>query len=422
VRGDAGDAGSRARHHLLWAAASQGVNAGTNIAVTLQLARLLPARHFATLAIGLAVLPLTVACLRGMDFEPAVVHGDLSRSSAWRMLRHAAVGGFGAAACLVAAVAALDGPLAIGLLLAVGAVATTVQDGSRWLLFGLQEPRRAATLDLVWAVVQMGAMALALGSPTVAALAWSLGAVASAVVGTIAVRRSTEVRPSPPLPRVWQWGLEYVVAAGAPQLALLVAPLTGGVEVAGGLRGALSLLGGATVLLGGAQQAVAARVRRVDDDAELRRLGVRMGIGLGLVVAVACAPLLALGDHLGTALLGESWPATRVVLPILVLQRIATAVACGPAFALRRRLDHTSGLWWRVGLTSVALAFVLVAAEVGSSRGAAWALTVAAVVSVPVWMRMLPRATPGPQPAPRPFDEEALLDVGALVDLPALPS
>ncbi len=386
--------------YLAWAGVSQAVNAGTNLLVTLQLARALPVRDFAAVALGLALLALAVAGLRGYSFEPAVVHGDLSRTSAQRMLADAALTGLGVGVTIVIVVLALGGPTATASILAVGAVCAVVQDGARWVLISLSRWQLAAGLDLLWLATQLIVLGIAWGSATGAALSWTVGAIASALAGGVAVRRLTSAGLSSPPRRVWHWGLEYLIASGSLQLAILVAPITGGVELAGVLRGAASLLGAASVLLGAAQQVVVTRLRAVMDNAALRMLGVRIGVLLGGLVAVACLPFLLIGDSLGGQLLGETWPLTRAILPILALQRIATAVAAGPAFVLRKKLGQTSGVWWRAGITAAALFAVLVGSSSGSAVGAALPLACGAVVSIPIWMTLLRRATPESTPIP----------------------
>ena len=388
-------------HYLAWAGLSQAVNAGTNLLVTLQLARALPVRDFSAVALGLALLALAVAGLRGYSFEPAVVHGDLSRASAQRMLTDAALTGLGVGTGIVVVVLALSGPADIAAVVAIGAVCAVIQDAARWVLIGLSMWRPAAGLDLLWLAVQLALLVLTNGSASGAALSWTAGAIASALVGWVAVQRSTVAGPSSPARRVWHWGLEYLIASGSIQLAILVAPITGGIEVAGVLRGAASLLGAASVLLGAAQQAVAGRLRAVTDNTALRSLGIRIGILLGVLVAIACLPFLAIGDSLGRQLLGDTWPLTRAVLPILALQRVATAVAAGPAFVLRKKLGQTSGVWWRAGITAVVLLAVLLAADSESSVSAAIPLAGGAVASIPIWMTLLRRATRDSGPSRR---------------------
>lgn len=345
---------------------------------------------------GLVFLPLVIAALRGSVFEPAVVHGDLSSGQIRRVLVDSGTGGIVAGSCLFATISGLGGsPLLAGLLF-VGAVATVVEEGARWVLFGLGRTRTGASLDVMWAIVQLTGLMISTRSAAVAVAAWVAGAVMSAGSGCFALRSCAGSRSGTATRRVWQWGVEYLVAAGGLQLAVLLAPITGGVQVAGGLRGAMSLLGGTSVILGGAQQAVAGRLRLLDDSVSLRRWGLRIGLALGLLVALASMPLLALGGSLGQQLLGDTWTAARLVLPLLIVQRIATAIACGPAFVLRKRADHTSGLWWRLMLTTVTLIAVLIGAAVGSDMGAAWALAIGALVSIPIWIRMLGATNGGP--------------------------
>jgi O-antigen/teichoic acid export membrane protein len=384
-------------HYLGWAAVSQGANAGTNILLLLLLARSLPTRDFGTVAVGLAFVPLVVAGLRGLAFEPAVVHGDLSSETANQVVHDTVVAGAGAGLCLLVTVFVSRGPMVLAGVLALGALATVVEEGIRWILFGMDRPRAGAMLDVIWGVLQVGVVALSVRSPTVAAMAWTAGAVVSAGVGWIGVSRNTEKRHSRPTVRVWQWGFEYVIAAGSLQLAVLVVPITGGVEVAGGLRGAMSILGAASVVLGGTQQAVAGRLHSIKNLESLRRWGLRIAFGLGVLVALVSAPMLAINDSIGHQLLGPTWPAARAVLPILILQKVATAAACGPAFVLRKLADHTAGVWWRAALTFVTLIAVLIGAGFGSEVGAAWVLALSAVASVPIWLRLLMKATGGTQ-------------------------
>lgn len=378
-----------ALHYLTWTAISHALNAGTNVLLIFLLARSLSVRSFGIIAMGLVFLPLVIAALRGAIFEPAVVHGNFSRDSTRRVLIDSGIAGVGAGACLLATVVALKGPLLLAGILFVGVVATVIQEGARWLLFGLGRSRSGASLDVLWTLVQLGGLLIATDSALVAAAAWATGAMASAGAGCLALRQGSNLPGPCDTQRIWQWGLEYVVAAGGLQLAILLAPITGGVQVASGLRGAMSLLGAVTVLLGGAQQAVAGRLRWVEESASLRQWGVRLGIGLGLLAAIGSIPLLAIGDPLGRQLLGDTWPAARLVLPPLIIQRIATAVACGPTFVLRKRAHHTAGLQWRLILTALTLIAVFVGAAIGSEVGAAWALAIGAAVSVPIWMRLL---------------------------------
>jgi len=133
----------------IWISVSQAVNAGTNVLLTFQLAAVSSVSEFGALAIGLTILPLAVAGMRGFSYEPAVVHGDLSRRAASRVLGDSAVAGGFVALAIVAVVLLLKAPAGVGVLLGVGALAAVVQDGARWLLFGAGRPKAAASLDFL---------------------------------------------------------------------------------------------------------------------------------------------------------------------------------------------------------------------------------------------------------------------------------
>jgi hypothetical protein len=369
---------------------SQALNAFTNLLFTLQLARALPARDFATAALTLAVLALSVAGLRGWLYEPAVVHGDLSRSSCRQVLGNAAASSAALGLLQIALVTALSGQVSLVLLLVAGSLVAVVQDAGRFLLIALDRPKAAAASDLVWLVVQV-LILTALGTSGMrAGIAWAAGGTAAALVAIVQVGKKTERQHTATAPRrVWQWGAEHVIASGSLQLAVLVVPLTGDVRIAGGLRGAASLLGAATVLMGGAHQAIVGRLRRVSATHDLWALGLRAATVLGVVVSIGSVPLLFLSDSMGTTLLGDTWPMTADVLPFLVLQRIASAVGSAPAFVLRREAALTSGVWWRAGLTGATVAGVAVAAASGSTAAVGAVLVVGAVASIPIWFRLL---------------------------------
>ena len=392
--------GRSKRPPLGWVAASHSLNAATNVLLAFLLARSLTVRDFGIIAMGLVFLPLAIAWLRGSVFEPAIIHGGLSRESVRRLFVDCVLVGLLAAISLLVTVVLLGGPAILVSVLFVGVVATVIEEGARWVLFGLEQHRAGASLDIGWAVIQVVGLLLLGGTATSAGIAWAAGAVVSAGAGCLAVRRLTRTSdPHGGIPdgskrRIWQWGLEYVLGAGAIQLAILIAPITGGVHVAAGLRGGMSLIGATSVLLGGAHQTVAGRLRWVEVGPSLRRWGARLGIGLGLLVACGSIPFLIISDSLGRMLLGQTWEATRLVLPALIVQRVATAIACGPAFVLRKHAGHTVGLWWRMVITVLTLLGVLIGAALGSATGAAWALAVSATLSVPVWFHMLASKNP----------------------------
>jgi O-antigen/teichoic acid export membrane protein len=395
---------------LGWVAISQALNALTNVAVTLQLARVLPSRQFAGVALAFTLAQLGVAALRGYSLEPAVVHGDLSRTSCVASFRDGlavatAICGVGALLMIGTGISA-----SVAIVVVTGFLGLLLQDVARWLLFGMRLPARAAAIDALWAGLQGACLVGFPATAMSAAAGWTVGATGSALAGGVLVLKVARRIPSPTRTlRVWQWGMEYAVAAGALPVGVVAAAATGGVEIAGGLRGAMAILGAATVLLGGAHQLIASRLRYAAGGPALWGLGLRLGGVLGLLVAALCAPLMLVPDSQGRWLLGETWPAVRSVLPILILQKVAAAVGTGPVFVLRKVSGHTAGLWWRVGVTAITVIAVAVFAPLFGLVGAAWALAGGTALGVPVWLGLLRRASQCRAHAPSSGSDASIL-------------
>lgn len=376
--------------YLSWTLISQALNAATNLLLTVQLARALSILDFSTAALSLSVLALSVAGLRGWLYEPAIIHGDLSRSSCARLLIESGAISGALALAQSLLVIALGGPIELVVILGAGSIAAVVQDAARFALIALDRPKHAALTDILWMAVQISVLVSIGASGTRPGLAWLAGGVAAALVGAVALARDAPQTSKTPRPtRIWQWGAEYVIASGSLQLAVLVVPLAGNGEIAGGLRGAASLLGVATVLMGGAQQAIVGRLRTISAGRDLWPIGLQAAAILGIVVSLGSLPLLFLPDSAGVRLLGETWPVTAEVLPLLAVQRIASAVAAGPAFVLRREAKQTSGVWWRGGLTMITVAGVIFAAAVADATAVSLVLALGAVASVPIWFNLL---------------------------------
>jgi hypothetical protein len=400
------------RRYLTFSVISQLFNAGTNFLLVVLLARSLSARGFGVQALALTVLPLVLAGFRGVCLEPAVVHGR--GDNIHRLVLSDTV----LAALLTAVATALipvlvRGSVEVGLLLAVGAGAAVLEEAARWLLARGERPELAALADVGWAVVQLSLLAFGAGSALVVAGSWAAGGLVSVALAWGAVlllnragRLSISHPPDAAAPverrgrhrrrsgrRNWHWGLEYLAAAATPQLVLLTAPLTGGVEVAGALSAAFSLCGVATVVVGGAQQALASRLRLISSALIMRRWAIRIALGLGGVVLVCLVPLLLIPTDLGTKLLGDTWTSARLVLPAVVVQRVATAVSLGPIYVTRRLPNYRVGFWARLPLTVVTVAGAMFGAAVDGPQGAAAALASGALLSVVIWSVLVGQMT-----------------------------
>jgi hypothetical protein len=389
---------SRWRRYLGFSLVSQAFNAGTNLLLVLGLARSLGSRAFGAQALALVVLPLVLAAFRGMTLEPAVVHGsghDMHRAVLVDSLRAAALCALGTAAIAVVA----GGSPLVGSLLAVGAGMAVLEEAARWLLMRHERPDLAAYADIAWAVAQISVLAFAPSAAVAVASAWALGGAVAAAIGWVALARIDRPVPIPSVDadqadqparrRNWHWGLEHLVAVSAPQLVLLFAPLSGGVQVAGAISGAMSLCGFATVLTGAAHPAIAGRLRSIGTAREMRRWALVIGAALGGLVLLVLVPFLFIPSDIGVQLLGDTWSSAREVLPAIIVQKAAVALAFGAVVVTRRLPSYTAGVWWRALLTVSTVVGAVVCAGFAGALGAAIALAVGSLASVVIWGRLI---------------------------------
>jgi len=183
---------------------------------------------------------------------------------------------------------------------------------------------------------------------------------------------------------------EHVAAAGTLQLAVLLMPLTSTTEDAGTLRGVMTLLGPATVLVGASHQAVVTIMQREMSYGARRLLGQRTSLILILLLIVASAPTFLLSDNVGERLLGPTWSTARPLLLIAVLQKVGVALASGPLFVLRTSgLPAEVSLRLRLGITGMTLGGVVVGSQLDGARGSLIALAAGSICAGVAWQMLL---------------------------------
>jgi hypothetical protein len=383
------------RRYAAFALISQAFNSATNLVLVLLLARSLGRHEFGVQALSLVMLPLTLAAFRGFALEPAVVHG-----SGLNLRRFVAVDALRAAAACVLATLAVEviagGSLVLGALLACGSALAILEDAARWLLAREDRPDLAALADIGWAIAQGSIVAIALNSPVCAMAAWTVGGAVSVVIAWLGLSKlhrksrlsvggAEDSKASTRVARRWNWGLEHLAAMSAPQLVLLVAPLTGGVGVTGSISAAMSLTGVSTVITGAAHPAIASRLHRVESPRQLVHWAITIGAALGLIALVFSSPLLFIPDGAGVQLLGKTWSSARLVLPAILVHKVAASAALGPIFVTRRVKTYSLGLWLRLPLTVATVALAAVAAALAGAQGAAVVLAFFSVASLFLW-------------------------------------
>jgi len=374
--------------HYFSAAAGQGVNSVSNLIVVALLAAGTSRSEFGTCAMILAALPLGQAFMRGFLLEPFVLR---SSNEAHRyVVKIAAMFGalMGAWGVLVGILSGLKPDIWIGLV--AGMVFACLQEALRWL--ALADRRRAAAVasDASWLCTQaLVAGSFGIGAAS-GAIGWGMGAL---VAVAVLAGRLSDVAPSVVPPRRllnWRWGTEHVAAAGTLQLAVLLMPLTSTTEDAGTLRGVMTLLGPATVLVGASHQAVVTIMQREMSYGARRLLGQRTSLILILLLIVASAPTFLLSDNVGERLLGPTWSTARPLLLIAVLQKVGVALASGPLFVLRTSgLPAEVSLRLRLGITGMTLGGVVVGSQLDGARGSLIALAAGSICAGVAWQMLL---------------------------------
>ncbi|GAA4840691.1 hypothetical protein GCM10023201_33470 [Actinomycetospora corticicola] len=393
-----------------WNLVDQAISSVTNAALSVVVARSVGELDFGGFAVAFTVFSVVVGLSRNMTTSPMLIRF----SGAGRDEFDTAAGGaLGSALCF--GFAAGTGSLAVGLLLggvvgpslvALGVVlpGLLVQDAWRQVFFAEGRAAAATLNDSVWAVLQVGAVALLLLGEQVdtappLVLAWGGAALGAAVLG----RWQSRARPRPSAARRWLHDhrdlvrlmiAEFGTQQGAMQGAMLVITAVTSLQVIAVLRGSQVLLGVMNLLFTATVSFVTPEFAR-----RRHRLSVRQwtlgAIGVFVVVGGASAVwgllFLVLPDSVGRSLLGDTWDGVAAVLGVAVVQQVVQNIGSGPAMMLRA-MDRVP-VTFRLNAIQSPLAFVLgvSGAVVDGARGALVGFALAYAVVSPFWWLRLNR-------------------------------
>jgi hypothetical protein len=165
-----------------------------------------------------------------------------------------------------------------------------------------------------------------------------------------------------------------------------------GYAQAGGLRGAIVLLGPVTVVATGLViAAVPEGVRIKDDRSRLRRLVYLLAATLSAAVVVWAVVVSRLPDRIGTELLGDTWPLSQGLMVPLGLAGAGVMACTGLAAGLRSLAAARESL--RAAVPAIALLVVggVVGAAIDGGLGAARGMIVPAWLGVVFYQRQFGR-------------------------------
>jgi hypothetical protein len=366
---------------------------------------------FGAFATALLATVVVVNLGRGLVSQPLAIRVSARRDQRADVAAAAgaSVGvGILAGVPIAAAGFALGGP--VGRALAVAGVFMPVlvlQDAWRFCLFTMGRPRRAAAIDLLWAVLAV-TLPPAVAGAGVGALvaAWAAGAAASALLGL----RLVGVVPDLPggvrfvrrhLALGWRYTVEAAIVTSTTQVSVLVVGVAVGAAGVGAIRGGTTLFGPFTVLFLALMSGGIAEGSRLLARAPHRLVPVLVGASLGMA-ALPCAwavALLVMPDGWGPQVLGDTWEPARALVVPLMAKTAATGAASGALIGLRVVAAAKATLRLRLVTGVATLAAGAVGAGVAGVSGAVWGLALGTwATALGAWWQLarVPVAQPGP--------------------------
>jgi O-antigen/teichoic acid export membrane protein len=388
----------RPKARAAWTILDQTLSSASNFALAVIVARHVGTSEYGVFAIGFTIYALTLGVSRAFATDPLVVrfsHKSVNdqREEAGTAAGTAILFGVVLGGLLVAAAAFLAGsPLRSSLLaFGLGMPFLLWQDSYRYQFVASRRPQLAALNDLVWLLALSALFAIAVhadastAAPYVAV--WSAAAGCAAVVGMVFARTWPRGRGAMHWLRLHadlnvRFAVESLMISGAPQVVLLVVAAVSGYSEAGGLRGAIVLLGPVILLATGAAIATVPEGVRLKDRnlARLRPVVCLVAALLSVVVVVWSAAVSGLPDRAGEALLGPTWHLAQEITFPLGLAVAGTAASVGLAAGLRSLAAARRSL-----RATVPAVLLLVA---GGVAGGVWAGGVGAArgMVIPAWI------------------------------------
>jgi len=394
--------GRQASMRLSWTVVDQGLSAITNLLLSLLVARSTSAGGFGAFAVAFLVYGLVIGLSRALVGQPLQIAFASADRDAFRT---AAARALGAAAILgaVAALLTIVGGLVIGgqtgaalIALAPWYPALVLQDTYRMAFFTEGTPKKAATIDLAWAVVVLGGFGIALAAGVAHQAAvplslWGLGAAIAAVLGAALLRVGVHVRGSVRWMRDRRnlsgyLGAEYLLTMGIAQAGILMVGFVSQAGV-GAIRAGQVLMGPTNVIGSAAMVFTTTEVaRRPDASARHRWLFAALVSGLlASAIALYVTVLLLVPDTVGTHLLGDTWSGAASVLVPLCVVGVAASLGAGPVATLYGMGLARATLHINVLRAALNVVFLSVGVSHWGALGAAWALAITELILIPVW-------------------------------------
>ena len=369
------------------AVVTTGLSSIVNLALSVSIARAGSIEEVAQFAIGFAGFLAITGITRAMVSDPSAAR--LVDQPELRLGgRQVSLYSLGFSILLLSVGVLLDQSFLV--VVGVFGHAAAMYDYSKFASTVFGRPRVAVAQETFKTVVFIPAIfvpAIA-GNPVLIFAIWLMATAIAGYAGALSQRIS--LLPSwknmqVPIHESASYALDYLLGAGTTQTTTFVLGGVASPQVNASIRGAGTLLGPITMIATSVQVLIipflSRRLRLSNDLGPAANVSITLGIvALPLAVAVILLP-----DSWGTALLGETWQLTKVVLPILAVELLATLMTNVP-FAGHRSLGaYKRTLILRSILAPTALVSIVSAALLGGYVWAAYAILGNSLLGVVTW-------------------------------------
>ena len=413
VSGEQSESGSRRAlgARAGWVTVDQVLSSAANFLLTIILARQLSPQSFGAFAISMSLALFTLGVSQTLTGQVLAIRFSAAMGRERNAAAESAVGlslliGLVGAAPLLLAGILIGGATGAALLATSLVVpALLVQDAWRAVFITRGRPAQAVLNDGLWIGVQLLIVVVLVSANVTGTapyiFAWGIAALASAIFGCHQAGVVPRIRGW----RAWlsvHWDIsrfllfEWVTVLGSIQVALILVAIFGSVSDVGAIRGAQALLGPLNVIgLSVTAFTIPELSRRRLPPRRLMGAASAVSGTLFLAAAAYGAVLLVLSPGAGSALLGETWPEARIVLPAAVAYACANALKVGPECVLRSlgltRLVFVDGFV----LAMLLVPMTLIGLWLWGAYGAVAGMAVAAIFVVPLAWALVWRAVRG---------------------------
>jgi O-antigen/teichoic acid export membrane protein len=374
----------------------QAVSAASNVLVTLVAARELSVDGFGRFGLIFLLASFAAGSARSLIGNPTLVRQEAAAVDRARdPLAAAVLFGVGTAGLLALSALVVGGDLRRPILsLALVLPGIVVQDVGRSLYFAALEPAGALFLDVLWIVVEVGALIALVGANRLTlswiVLAWGLGAGVGAVI--VLLRRGVRLLvPSLRWIRAswgyaWRYFVAFVATLGASQITGILLGVISGVSAVGAIRAAQTIFGPINNLTSGMLVALVPDQRLATPNRQVLRQLLLASAALSGLALVMTAVAFLVPHEIGEMALGDSWSSARSVLLPSGLGAALLGSIIGALAGLRAAHALREGLAVELRLAALVCTVPLIGAAVDDARGYAWALVITlAIGSLLFW-------------------------------------